>query len=147
MTFQTPQSFNSWLRGQLKEKKMSQRQLALQSGVDHSTISRLIKGDRMPSLGTATKLARGLREIREESDGPAYFASVAARQMLPTARVEYALRGDDLLNETDVRELMQVYISARTRRMRENGDGPNGHNGDSGMNGHEVSPTRLSRGA
>ena len=44
-------------------------------------------------------------------------------------------------------ELMQVYISARTRRMRENGDGPNGHNGDSGMNGHEVSPTRLSRGA
>ena len=63
MTLQTPRSFNSWLRGQLKEKKMSQRQLALQSGVDHSTISRLIKGDRMPSLGTATKLARGLREI------------------------------------------------------------------------------------
>ena len=26
---------------------MSQRQLALQSGVDHSTISRLIKGDRI----------------------------------------------------------------------------------------------------
>ena len=47
MTLQTPRSFNSWLRGQLKEKKMSQRQLALQSGVDHSTISRLIKGDRM----------------------------------------------------------------------------------------------------
>ena len=61
MTLQTPRSFNSWLRSQLKEKKMSQRQLALQSGVDHSTISRLIKGDRMPSLGTATKLARGLR--------------------------------------------------------------------------------------
>ncbi|HEY8953411.1 MAG TPA: helix-turn-helix transcriptional regulator, partial [Candidatus Dormibacteraeota bacterium] len=95
MTLQTPRSFNSWLRGQLKEKKMSQRQLALQSGVDHSTISRLIKGDRMPSLGTATKLARGLREIREESDGPAYFATQSARQLQPTARVEYALRGDD----------------------------------------------------
>jgi len=126
MTLQPPRSFNSWLRGQLKEKKMSQRQLALQSGVDHSTISRLIKGDRMPSLGTATKLARGLREIHEESDGPAYFASVAGRQMLPTARVEYALRGDDLLQETDVRELMQVYISARSRRMRENGNGGGG---------------------
>jgi transcriptional regulator with XRE-family HTH domain len=146
MTFQTPQSFNSWLRGQLKEKKMSQRQLALQSGVDHSTISRLIKGDRMPSLGTATKLARGLREIHEESDGPAYFASVAARQMLPTARVEYALRGDDLLHESDVRELMRVYISARTRRMRENGNGPNGQE-NGGMNGHEAPPARLSRGA
>jgi transcriptional regulator with XRE-family HTH domain len=148
MTFQTPQSFNGWLRGQLKEKKMSQRQLALQSGVDHSTISRLIKGDRMPSLGTATKLARGLREIREESDGPAYFASVATRQMLPTARVEYALRGDDLLQESDVRDLMQVYISARSRRMRENG---NGGGGASQVNGtlrdQAEPPTRLSRGA
>ena len=79
MTLQTPRSFNAWLRGQLKEKKMSQRQLALQSGVDHSTISRLIKGDRMPSLGTATKLARGLREIHDESDGPAYFATRSTR--------------------------------------------------------------------
>jgi len=142
MTLQTPQSFNNWLRGQLKEKKMSQRQLALQSGVDHSTISRLIKGDRMPSLGTATKLARGLREIRDEADGQAYFASLAARQLLPTARVEYALRGDDLLNETDVRELMQVYIAHRSRRMRENGNGDG-----NGVNGRELPPARLSRGA
>jgi transcriptional regulator with XRE-family HTH domain len=121
MTLQTPRSFNSWLRGQLKEKKMSQRQLALQSGVDHSTISRLIKGDRMPSLGTATKLARGLREIRDEAEGPAYFASLSSRQLLPTARVEYALRGDDALTEADVRELMQAYIAVRSRRQRGNG--------------------------
>ncbi len=128
MTLQTPRSFNSWLRGQLKEKKMSQRQLALQSGVDHSTISRLIKGDRMPSLGTATKLARGLREIHDESEGPTYFAGLAARQLLPTSRVEYALRGDELLTESDVRELMQAYIAARSRRLRPGvgGNGPNG---------------------
>jgi transcriptional regulator with XRE-family HTH domain len=126
MTLQTPRSFNSWLRSQLKEKKMSQRQLALQSGVDHSTISRLIKGDRMPSLGTATKLARGLREIRDESEGPAYFASLTGRQLLPTARVEYALRGDDALNEGDVRDLMQAYIAVRNRRLRDNGSLPNG---------------------
>ena len=123
MTLQTPRSFNSWLRGQLKEKKMSQRQLALQSGVDHSTISRLIKGDRMPSLGTATKLARGLREIREESDGPAYFATQGARQLQPTARVEYALRGDELLSEADVRGLMQTYIALRARRLRDTSNG------------------------
>jgi transcriptional regulator with XRE-family HTH domain len=135
MTFQTPQSFNAWLRGQLKEKKMSQRQLALQSGVDHSTISRLIKGDRMPSLGTATKLARGLREIHDESDGPAYFATLNTRQVLPTTRVEYALRGDELLTETDVRELMHAYLGVRNRRLR------NGHG--------EPEPTTngLSRGA
>jgi len=127
MTLQTPRSFNAWLRGQLKEKKMSQRQLALQSGVDHSTISRLIKGDRMPSLGTATKLARGLREITDESEGPAYFASLNSRAVMPTTRVEYALRGDDALTEADVRELMQAYISVRQRRQRAdqagNGDG------------------------
>jgi transcriptional regulator with XRE-family HTH domain len=126
MTLQTPRSFNAWLRGQLKEKKMSQRQLALQSGVDHSTISRLIKGDRMPSLGTATKLARGLREITDEADGPAYFASLNARTVLPTTRVEYALRGDDVLTESDVRELMQTYISVRTRRLQ-SGSGSNGY--------------------
>ncbi|MDQ2854368.1 MAG: helix-turn-helix domain-containing protein [Chloroflexota bacterium] len=139
MTLQPPRSFNSWLRGQLKEKKMSQRQLALQSGVDHSTISRLIKGDRMPSLGTATKLARGLREIREHSDGPSYFASLSSRQLLPTARVEYALRGDDLLTEPDVRELMQAYLALRSQRIREaNG---NGHSSSDTNNGS------VSRGA
>jgi transcriptional regulator with XRE-family HTH domain len=123
MTLQPPRSFNSWLRAQLKEKKMSQRQLALQSGVDHSTISRLIKGDRMPSLGTATKLARGLRELPDEGDGPAYFASMSRSQLLPTARVEYALRGDDALTESDVRELMQAYIVARSRRVRPHANG------------------------
>ncbi|MGI8872478.1 MAG: helix-turn-helix domain-containing protein [Candidatus Limnocylindria bacterium] len=132
MTLQTPRSFNSWLRSQLHEKKMSQRQLALQSGVDHSTISRLIKGDRMPSLGTATKLARGLREIRDDAEGPAYFATLSSRQLLPTTRVEYALRGDDILTEADVRELMQAYVTLRSRRLR-NGQ-PTGPNGSGGAN-------------
>jgi transcriptional regulator with XRE-family HTH domain len=146
MTLQTPRSFNSWLRGQLKEKKMSQRQLALQSGVDHSTISRLIKGDRMPSLGTATKLARGLREIRDEAEGPAYFASLSARQLLPTARVEYALRGDELLTENDVRELMQSYISVRSRRQRGNGS-PGQPNGNGSSGADEPYPVAGARNA
>lgn len=149
MTLETPRSFNSWLRGQLKEKKMSQRQLALQSGVDHSTISRLIKGDRMPSLGTATKLARGLREIRDESEGPAYFASLAARQLLPTARVEYALRGDDALTDGDVRELMQLYITARTRRLQavETDAGARPASGTRRDSGGPVGVAGVSRGA
>ena len=135
MTLQTPRSFNAWLRGQLKEKKMSQRQLALQSGVDHSTISRLIKGDRMPSLGTATKLARGLREISDEAEGPAYFATLNSRAVMPTSRVEYALRGDDALTESDVRELMQAYIAVRQRRLNGNGNG-NGNGNATGTTGY-----------
>ncbi|MBA2373766.1 MAG: helix-turn-helix transcriptional regulator [Chloroflexi bacterium] len=116
MTTQNGRAFNEWLRAQLKVKKMSQRQLAQQSGVDHSTISRLIRGDRMPSLGTATKLARGLRELREDADTPAYLGLVSAGPANPAARVEYALRADDLLSEAQVRQIMEYYLAVRMRR-------------------------------
>jgi transcriptional regulator with XRE-family HTH domain len=117
MTSQNGRAFNEWLRAQLKAKKMSQRQLAQQSGVDHSTISRLIRGDRMPSLGTATKLARGLRELRDDADTPQYLGLVAAGATNPTARVEYALRADDLLSEPQVRQVMEYYLAVRMRRF------------------------------
>jgi transcriptional regulator with XRE-family HTH domain len=117
MTSQNGRAFNEWLRAQLKAKKMSQRQLAQQSGVDHSTISRLIRGDRMPSLGTATKLARGLRELRDDADTPQYLGLVAAGATNPTARVEYALRADDMLTEPQVRQIMEYYLAVRMRRF------------------------------
>ena len=117
MTTQNGRAFNEWLRAQLKAKKMSQRQLAQQSGVDHSTISRLIRGDRMPSLGTATKLARGLRELRDDADTPQYLGLVAAGATNPTARVEYALRADDPLSEPQVRQIMEYYLAVRMRRF------------------------------
>ena len=117
MTSQNGRAFNEWLRAQLKAKKMSQRQLAQQSGVDHSTISRLIRGDRMPSLGTATKLARGLRELRDDADAPSYLGLMGAGTMNPTARVEYALRADDLLTEPQVRQIMEYYLAVRMRRF------------------------------
>ena len=117
MIGQNGRAFNEWLRTQLKVKKMSQRQLALQSGVDHSTISRLIRGDRMPSLGTATKLARGLREIHDDAEPPQYLGLVSTTTTNPTARVEYALRSDDLLIETDVRQVMEFYLAIRLRRF------------------------------
>ena len=117
MSVQNGRAFNEWLRAQLKAKKMSQRQLAQQSGVDHSTISRLIRGDRTPSLGTATKLARGLREIHDEADTPQYFGLVGNAAANPTARVEYALRGDEFLSEAQVRQIMEYYLAIRMRRL------------------------------
>src|SRR5215208_2269931 len=117
MTTQNGRAFNEWLRAQLKAKKMSQRQLAQQSGVDHSTISRLIRGDRMPSLGTATKLARGLRELRDDADTPQYLGLVASGATNPTARVEDALRADELLSEPQVRQIMEYYLAVRMRRF------------------------------
>jgi transcriptional regulator with XRE-family HTH domain len=126
MTSQNGRAFNEWLRGQLKAKKMSQRQLAQQSGVDHSTISRLIRGDRMPSLGTATKLARGLRELRDDADTPAYLGMVTSGTTNPTARVEYALRADDLLSEPQVRQIMEYYLAVRMRRYGRSYQGDSG---------------------
>jgi len=117
MTTTNGRAFNEWLRAQLKAKKMSQRQLAQQSGVDHSTISRLIRGDRMPSLGTATKLARGLRELREDADTPQYLGLVTSGAANPTARVEYALRADEMLSEPQVRQIMEYYLAVRMRRF------------------------------
>jgi transcriptional regulator with XRE-family HTH domain len=117
MTGQNGRAFNEWLRAQLKVKKMSQRQLAQQSGVDHSTISRLIRGDRMPSLGTATKLARGLREIRDDADAAQYLGFVATGPTNPTARVEYALRADESLSEPQVRQVMEYYLAVRMRHF------------------------------
>jgi len=109
--------FNEWLRAQLKARKMSQRQLALVSGVDHSTISRLVRGDRTPSLGTAARLARGLRELRDDGDATQYLGLLAASNANPTARVEYALRADDGMSELQVRQVMQYYHAIRSRRL------------------------------
>ncbi len=117
MSVDNGRGFNEWLRTQLKAKKMSQRQLAQQSGVDHSTISRLMRGGRTPSLGTATKLARGLRELRDEADTPQYFGLVASATTNPTARVEYSLRADDYLSEPQVRQVMEYYLAVRLRRF------------------------------
>ena len=145
MTTQNGRAFNEWLRAQLKAKKMSQRQLAQQSGVDHSTISRLIRGDRMPSLGTATKLARGLRELRDDADTPQYLGMVASGSTNPTARVEYALRADELLTEPQVRQIMEYYLAVRMRRYgRAYGEG-SGVSGSSNPTGERS--TERSYGA
>jgi transcriptional regulator with XRE-family HTH domain len=152
MTSQNGRAFNEWLRAQLKAKKMSQRQLAQQSGVDHSTISRLIRGDRMPSLGTATKLARGLRELRDDADTPQYLGLVAAGAANPTARVEYALRADELLSEPQVRQIMEYYLAVRMRRYGRTypsgatGTGSNEHETDRSMTAPNVGGRPLSVG-
>jgi len=106
------QPFQSWLKDRITARRMSQRQLAHVSGVNHSTISRLLASDRVPSLGTARRLARGLREPLDETGEP----TLTDESALPTSRVEYALRGDDVLTADDVRELMAAYVAIRTQR-------------------------------
>ena len=67
--------FGEWLRVRMAERGVTQRMVALRSGVSHSTISRLIDRDRRPSLSTALALLRVLgsepagseRIIREDT--------------------------------------------------------------------------------
>jgi transcriptional regulator with XRE-family HTH domain len=105
--------FNVWLRRQLRERRISQRQLAHMSGVDHSTISRLIGGGRTPSLETATKIAVALRVPEEDIGRELGFTR--ERPPIPLQRVESALRGDDELDEGDIRALMDAYLARRRR--------------------------------
>jgi len=149
MTRSNGRAFNEWLRAQLKAKKMSQRQLAQQSGVDHSTISRLVRGDRMPSLGTATKLARGLRELGENDDGPQYLGLMGGGVQNPTARVEYALRADEALGEAQVRQVMEYYLAVRMRRVGTSYSQDGAHAGPqrvdpSRANGRQLAPAMNS---
>lgn len=52
--------FAGWLRHEMAERGMTTRGLAMRTGVHHSIISRLMRGDRDPSLPTAVALLRVL---------------------------------------------------------------------------------------
>jgi transcriptional regulator with XRE-family HTH domain len=111
-------AFNVWLRRQLRERRMSQRHLAAKSGVNHSTISRLLRGERTPTLETATKLARAVTDVQKMQDVLSYFAEQSMATAIPTRRVEAALRGDGDLRDEDVRQLMDQYLRLRAERRQ-----------------------------
>jgi len=138
--------FSDWLAQQLKAQRMSHGQLAHLSGVDKSTISRLVRGERTPSLGTATKLSRGLRTRWDEAEtlnDPGLPTPFPNRH--PTARVEHALRSDELLNEMQVQQVMQRYLALRSGQH----DSPRGGDttaDEAGRPGeHHRSPATLRR--
>jgi transcriptional regulator with XRE-family HTH domain len=112
--------FNVWLRRQMRERRISQRQLGILAGVDHSSISRLLRHDRRPSLTTATKLAGALRQVQgdqAEPDTADYFERTPEETVFPARRVELALRADELLDDEQVRRLMNIYLDARRRHQ------------------------------
>lgn len=130
--------FNLWLRRQLRERRMSQRQLATLSGVNHSTVSRLLRYDRHPSLETATKLAKALRQAGGELDTADYFDRLPEEALFPARRVEMALRADDVLEESDVQRLMWAYLRAR----QGNANVPSARPGDKGGPAGEIDAPR-----
>jgi transcriptional regulator with XRE-family HTH domain len=98
------QSYREWLKIQMRRRRMSQRQLAQQAGIDHSTISRLLRQERNPSLKTALAILAAFRE----DPGRVHI----------TAQVERVLRSDERLDDDQVRTIMGTYLT-----MRSNGGG------------------------
>ena len=120
---QGPATFNEWLATRIKASRLTQRQLATKTGVHHSTISRLLRSRRRPSLDTAQSLARALGVAVPPDIG---LYERAGR----TASVEYALRSDEILTAADVRDIMDIYLAARRAGIRRAGlskpDAPDG---------------------
>jgi hypothetical protein len=50
--------FTGWLVDAMNSRRMSARMVGLRTGVNHSTVTRLVNGDRQPTLATAMALFR-----------------------------------------------------------------------------------------
>lgn len=52
-------TFAGWLRDEMAQHRVSQREVALRAGLDHSALSRILRG-REPYFRTAVRLAGAL---------------------------------------------------------------------------------------
>ena len=104
-------AFARWLAVELRARRLSQRALAVRSGVDHSTISRILRGGRIPSLATTTRIAEALGA----HSGGEILADPGA-DTSSVGRARAALRADPALDELDVAAIMRLYLRVRSRR-------------------------------
>ena len=106
------EQFRTWLRRELRSRRMSVRQVAQRSGLSPSTISRVLASERRPSLRTAVQIMQAL-------DGGSMHTTslyrVGALRSGPDAAggVERALRADGELSEDEIRRVMSLYLSIR----------------------------------
>jgi transcriptional regulator with XRE-family HTH domain len=94
--------FGAWMRTRLKSRALSQRQLAARTGVHHSTISRLLRGERQASLRTVLLIQAALAHDEEDRHvkGPDPLHPVALFTML---------RNDGLLGEDEIAAVVKLY--------------------------------------
>jgi transcriptional regulator with XRE-family HTH domain len=104
--------FPVWLETQLRARRMSLRQLADRSGVNPSTVSRIVQRKRRPTLRTALRITRVLDPVRGEAllDLPVVGPSGGD----PVTNVERALRADPDLTDAAISRLMTQYLNLRS---------------------------------
>ena len=100
--------FRVWLANEMRRRRMSQRMLGERSGVDHSTISRLLRTGRTPSTETMVALAAALG-----ADLPGYLAPIRPQGPIDT-RIRRAL-ADFGVDATVSDEMLAVYRRSRIR--------------------------------
>lgn len=115
MTTPDEGQFSDWLETQLRARRMSLRQLADRSGVNVSTVSRILHGKRRPSLRTALLLSHAL-EPAGPSGGSELPTALGRGDVDAVATVERALRADRQLTDAAVHRLMILYHTLRAER-------------------------------
>ena len=115
MTTADEGQFSEWLETQLRARRMSLRQLADRSGVNVSTVSRILHGKRRPSLRTAMLLSRAL-EPAQAAERPDLPIRLARGEVDAVTTVERALRADPHLSDPAVHRLMILYHTLRSER-------------------------------
>ena len=101
--------FGSWLSDRMHARRMSQRQLASRSGVNHSTVSRLLRGS-VPTLATALALQDAL--------DPGSRAVAAPDSDLHPAVLSAMLRRDGLLTNDEIDFLVSAYAGLVDAHLR-----------------------------
>jgi transcriptional regulator with XRE-family HTH domain len=105
----------------MRAQNVSQRQLGARAGVDHATISRLLRGQRTPVLTTAIRLAQALERPPDAYMHPKPPPGTPASRSIAALRVEDALRADPILSDSRVRRIMEYYRAVRRQRVTDNG--------------------------
>lgn len=111
MTTPDEGQFSDWLETQLRARRMSLRQLADRSGVNVSTVSRILHGKRRPSLRTALRISHALEPAR--LPGSELSTTLGRGDLNTVATVERALRADPELTDAAVHRLMILYHTLR----------------------------------
>lgn len=110
MSITPTDQLRAWLTTTLRARGLSHAQLALRSGLDRSTISRILAGGRSPTFDTAARLLQALNY----DDMPPSLATVA-NSLGPAVGIERALRADPELDEAQIWEVLRHYRLVRGR--------------------------------
>jgi len=98
-------AFDCWLTSELAQLRLSPARLARLTGLSRSTISRLLRGERRPTVESATRIAVALDSMRPHGD--------VERRTDMVARVRHELAADPTLGRREVRQIMAHYVLQR----------------------------------